>query len=58
MVIISTSAVDVSIQAVSPELVVQFERIGGLAEASQAGFGAAGATAGAAAAGAAAGAVV
>src|SRR5665213_3746324 len=57
MVIISTSAIEVSIQAVSPESVLHALRMGGLAAASQAGIGA-GAAAGAAAAGGAAGAVV
>jgi hypothetical protein len=57
MVIISTSAIDVSIQAVSPESVLHLLRIGGLAVASQAGSGA-GAAAGAAAAGGDAGAGV
>ena|SRR5581483_2622276 len=51
MVIISTSAIEVSIQAVSPESVLHLLRIGGLAAASQAGKGAG--AAGAAAAGAA-----
>jgi hypothetical protein len=54
MVIISTSAMDVIIQAVSPELDVHFSRTGGLAVASHA--GGVGGGVGAAAAGAAAGA--
>jgi hypothetical protein len=52
MVIISTMAIEVSIQAVSPELGEQFSSTGGLAVPSQAGGAAAGA---ASAAGAAAG---
>src|ERR1051326_6628656 len=52
MVIISTSAMEVSIQAVSPEFGVHFSSRGGLAEPSQAGCAAsAGAAAGAAGAG-------
>src|SRR6266508_6613559 len=56
MVIISTSATDVSIQAVSPELGVHFSSTLGLAVASQAGGGAAGGVASAAGAAAGAGA--
>ncbi len=52
MVIINTMAIEVSIQAVSPELGVQFSNIGGVAVPSQAG---AAVVAGAAAVGAAAG---
>src|SRR5437867_2345009 len=53
MVIISTSAIEVSIQAVSPEFGVHFSSTGGLAVPSQAGgaASAAGAAAGAAGAG-------
>src|SRR5438067_13379614 len=53
MVIISTSATEVSIQAVSPEFGVHFSSTGGLAVPSQAGgaASAAGAAAGAAGAG-------
>ena len=51
MVIISTMAIEVSIQAVSPELGVQFSSTGGMAVPSQAG-GVADASAAVAAAGA------
>src|SRR5215468_4400899 len=53
MVIISTSAIEVSIQAVSPEFGVHFSSTGGLAVPSQAGgAGSAAAAVGAAGAGA------